>query len=112
MAANHAVPEVEQEVETGKPATKRPRRYNVVVLNDDDHTFNYVVEMLLKVFHYEIEKCVQLTKEIDQQGRAIVWTGYLEPAEFKRDQVKSFGPDKYAPRQVDYSLGVELEPAD
>ncbi len=86
-------------------------RYAVVVLNDEDHTFDYVINMFLKVFRYETEKCFLLTREIHEKGRAIVWTGSLEVAELKKEQIQSMGRDFFNEKKVvDYPLGVELEP--
>lgn len=82
----------------------------MVVLNDDDHTFPYVIETFMKVFGYEQGKCFQLAQEIHTQGRGIVWTGPKEVAELKRDQIRSAGPDLHASKKVNYPLGVVLEP--
>ncbi len=108
--------ETEQEVvvTTIKPApvnkTKRQPRYAVIVLNDDVHTYEYVIQALTKVFGYSVERGFQLAYEIDTKGRAIVWTGALEIAELKRDQIRGMGPDVYASQPVTFPLGVELEP--
>lgn len=112
--AESAEPEVI--VTTARPAPvnkpKRQPRYAVVVLNDDLHTFEYVIRSLEKVFGYPVEKGFQLASEIHHRGRAIVWTGALEIAELKRDQLRGMGPDVYASKPVNFPLGVELEPVD
>jgi ATP-dependent Clp protease adaptor protein ClpS len=82
-----------------KPAAKvgPPRQlppYNVVLLNDDDHTYDYVIEMLRAVFAHPAERGMQLAEEVDARGRAIVLTTHKERAEFKRDQVHAFGADR------------------
>ena len=103
-------------VTTSRPApdqkTKRQPRYAVVVLNDDLHTFEYVILALAKVFGYSAEKGFQLASQVHHTGRAIVWTGALEHAELKRDQLKGIGPDVFAAKPVTFPLGVELEPID
>ncbi len=35
---------------TEETRTRRIPPYHVVVLNDEDHTFEYVIEMLIKLF--------------------------------------------------------------
>ena len=106
--------EQEVVVTTARPAPvnkpKRQPRYAVIVLNDDLHTYEYVIQALAKVFSYPIERGFQLAYEIDTKGRAIVWTGALEIAELKRDQIRGMGPDVFAGKPVDFPLGVELEP--
>jgi ATP-dependent Clp protease adaptor protein ClpS len=72
---------------------KRQPRYNVILWNDDDHTYAYVITMLMDLFAYPPEKGFQLAKEVDTQGRVIVLTTTLEHAELKRDQIHAFGKD-------------------
>ena len=108
--------EQEVVVTTTRPApVNKPKlqpRYAVVVLNDDLHTYQYVILALGKVFGYSDEKGFQLASEIDTTGRAIVWTGTLEHAELKRDQLRGMGPDHFASKPVTFPLGVELERLD
>ena len=92
----------------GNPKPQPP--YAVVVLNDDDHTYEYVIETLCRVCGHTPQKAFALAKEIDTKGRAVVWTGMMEVAELKRDQIKGMGPDFYASKQVNYPLGVFIEP--
>ncbi len=68
-------------------------RWNVVLVDDDDHSYDYVIEMLAKLFHHDVNKAYQMAKEVDQSGRVIVETTMLERAEFKRDQIHAFGTD-------------------
>ena len=100
-----------------RPRTADPKRnpkpqppYAVVVLNDDDHTYPYVIEALCRVCRHTVEQSFKLAEQIDRTGRAVVWTGTLELAELKRDQIRGMGPDFYATQVVTYPLGVVLEP--
>lgn len=93
-----------------KNRPKRQPPYAVVVLNDNDHTYEYVIIGLSKVFGYNTEKSFVLAQTIDRTGRAAVWTGTLELAELKRDQILGLGPDTWARKPVNYPLGVVLEP--
>jgi ATP-dependent Clp protease adaptor protein ClpS len=82
-----------------RPARKRRRKtkqlppFNVVLLDDDDHTYEYVIEMLRSIFGHEEQKAFQMAKEVDNSGRVIVFTTHREHAELKRDQIHSFGLD-------------------
>lgn len=81
---------------------KKPKRqppYAVILHNDDYHTFQYVIDPLMKLFAYPLEKAFQLTNQVHTQGKSIVWSGTLELAELKRDQVRGFGPDFYATKK-------------
>jgi ATP-dependent Clp protease adaptor protein ClpS len=83
---------VEPEV-TSDQQTRRLPPYNVVILNDEEHTFPYVIELLIKLFRHSATKAEELTLRIHTTGRAIVYTTHKELAELKRDQVIAYGPD-------------------
>src|SRR5580658_6912747 len=96
-----------------QPSDARPKQqppYAVVLFNDEDHTFQYVIETLMTVFGYTEEKCYALTLQIHTDGKGIVWSGSQEVAELKRDQIRSAGPDFYAAKKVDFPLKVIVEP--
>ena len=64
-----------------------------MILNDEEHTFPYVIELLMKIFRHALPKAEELTLRIHTTGRAIVYTTHKELAELKRDQVIAYGPD-------------------
>lgn len=107
-------PQVIVRPKTARPDPKsKPKRqppYAVILHNDDHHTFQYVIELLMKLFAHSPEKAFVLTSQIHTQGKSIVWSGTLELAELKRDQVRGFGPDFYATKKVEFPLGVTIEP--
>ncbi len=75
---------------------KKPRRqprYQVILWNDEDHTYPYVIIMLMELFGHPAEKGFQLAEEVDTKGQAVVLTTTLEHAELKRDQIHAFGKD-------------------
>ncbi len=81
--------------------TRKPRRkrkglppYNVVLLNDNDHTYDYVVEMLRSLFGHNDQQAYKMAKEVDETGRVIVFTTHRELAELKRDQIHAWGADQ------------------
>jgi ATP-dependent Clp protease adaptor protein ClpS len=90
--------------------TQRQPPYNVVILNDEEHTFDYVIELLTKLFRHSLATAQALTLQIHTAGRAIVYTTHKEKAELKRDQVLAYGAD---PRMAISKgpLGCYIEPA-
>lgn len=84
--------------------------YNVVLLDDDDHSYEYVIFMLKKLFGYSIAKGYKMAMEVDTNGRVVVATTHLEEAELKRDQIQAFGPDPLIPR-CKGSMSATVEPA-
>ena len=85
--------------------------YHVILLNDDDHSYMYVITMLKELFGHPVEKGFQLAKEVDETGRAIVLTTTLEHAELKRDQIHAYGPDPTISR-CQGSMSAVIEPAE
>jgi ATP-dependent Clp protease adaptor protein ClpS len=100
--AEPAVPVVEpKRKRKSQPKKKPPRRqprYHVILWNDDDHSYEYVVEMMQKLFGHPREKGFLIAEEVDKQGKAICFTTALEHAELKRDQIHAYGPDKHISR--------------
>jgi ATP-dependent Clp protease adaptor protein ClpS len=84
--------EVEPRIEPARRSRKLPL-FNVVLLDDDDHTYDYVIGMLRKLFGMASEQAFTLAAEVDTSGRVIIDTTTLERAEFKRDQIHGFGRD-------------------
>jgi ATP-dependent Clp protease adaptor protein ClpS len=84
--------------------------YHVIILNDDDHTFDYVIEMLQAVFSLPYATAFAHTMEADSTGSSIVITTSLEEAERKRDQVHAYGPDWRMPDSRG-SVAALVEPA-
>jgi ATP-dependent Clp protease adaptor protein ClpS len=94
-------------------ADKRPKRqppYNVILWNDDDHSYEYVILMLQELFGHPPERGFLLAEEVDKSGRAIVFTTTMERAELKRDQIHAYGKDKLI-ASCKGSMKSTLEPA-
>ncbi|MBM3757166.1 MAG: ATP-dependent Clp protease adaptor ClpS [Acidobacteria bacterium] len=84
--------------------------YHVVLLNDDDHTYGYILEMLGKLFFYPAAEAMRHAVAIDTTGRSIVMTCPKPEAEFARDQIHGFGRDPRVPA-CKGSMSAVVEPA-
>jgi ATP-dependent Clp protease adaptor protein ClpS len=84
--------------------------YHVILLNDEDHTYDYVIEMLVKIFGMTESKAYGHAVEVDTAGTTILLTCELEKAELKRDQIHAYGPDFRLPRSLG-SMAALVEPA-
>lgn len=84
--------------------------YHVVLLDDDDHTYDYVIEMLQKLFLMSASEAFRHAVEVDTTGRTIVLTCELPQAEFARDQIHAYGADWRMPRSKG-SMSAVIEPA-
>ncbi len=108
MAGTTTLPDTDVELEQ---RTRRQPPYHVILLNDDDHSYAYVIEMLKALFGHPVEKGFQLAKVVDTTGKAIVCTTSLERAELKRDQIHAYGPDPSIPR-CQGAMSAVIEPAE
>ena len=84
--------------------------YRVVLLDDNDHSYDYVIEMLQRLFVFSLEEAFRHAEEVDRCGRTILLTCEREPAEFARDQIHAYGTDPRLPRCVG-SMSAIVEPA-
>lgn len=97
-----------------EPAKSKPQalpRWNVVLIDDDHHTYDYVIEMLINLFGQSLSQGFRTARTVDRDGRAIVFTSHRELAELKREQIHGFGVD---PRIASCrgSMTAVLEPVD
>src|ERR1017187_9696874 len=84
--------------------------YRVVLLDDNDHTYDSVIEMLQKIFIFTPVLACRHAEEVDRAGRAALITCELREAEFARDQIHAYGPDWRLTRSKG-SMSPVVEPA-
>jgi ATP-dependent Clp protease adaptor protein ClpS len=96
-----------QERQAEKP--KQQPRYHVILWNDDDHTYDYVIKMVQELFGHPFEKGYEVAREVDTRGRAILLTTTKEHAELKRDQVHAYGKDREI-KGCKGSMSATIEP--
>jgi ATP-dependent Clp protease adaptor protein ClpS len=109
-AAAVAEPEVDERTDARKKPKRQPR-YNVILWNDDDHSYEYVILMMKDLFGHEVEKGFKIAKEVDKQGKAICLTTTREHAELKREQIHAYGADKLIAR-CKGSMSATIEPVE
>ena len=86
------------------------RLYHVVLLDDDEHTYDYVIEMLEKLFVLPRDVAFQHAVEVDTTGKTTVITCELPQAEFAKDQIHGYGADWRMPKSKG-SMSAVLVPA-
>lgn len=94
--------------ERTKPKILPP--HAVILHNDDINTMEFVVRTLRKVFGYGTAKSIKLMWQAHRAGRAVIWAGQKEHAEFKADQIRSCGADPIMRRRGAMPLRVSIEP--
>jgi ATP-dependent Clp protease adaptor protein ClpS len=102
---------VAERPETARKSDTKPLPpYNVILLDDDHHTYEYVIELAMKLFAHPRERAFDIAKVVDTQKRAVLLTTHKEHAELKRDQVHGFGRD-YRMATSKGSMSCVIEPA-
>lgn len=96
-----AVPDQETEEKTHLAP-----RWKVILLNDDVTTFDFVIDLLVSLFHKDRTEAIRLTYEIHETGSALITVTSLERAELYVEQVRSLA------RPRGYPLTATMEPAD
>ena len=80
-------------IEQEEPAATLAPLYHLVLLDDDDHTYDYVIEMLGSIFGYGREKAFTLASLVDGEGRVVVETAGLERVTGHQQRIHAYGPD-------------------
>ena len=93
------------------PITKKAPLYHVILHDDDSHTYEYVITMLMRLFGKNPQRAFEHAREVDTTGVTIVETTTLERAELKRDQIRAFGADPLLENSTG-SMSATIEPAD
>lgn len=83
-----------------------PKRYYVIMHNDNTTPIEFVIEVLIKLFNHTSETSVDLAGKIHQEGNAIVGMYYMEIAEQKVEETTR------ASRTNGFSLSTSIEPAE
>ena len=65
------------------PALKEPRKYKVVLLNDDYTPMDFVVNILKHFFHFNEEIAVQVMLQVHMHGRGVCGVFTRDVAETK-----------------------------
>src|ERR1043165_7276696 len=97
-----------------KPAQRKAPMNHVIHLilhNDDLHTYEYVIAMLMQLFFKSAEQAFQHAREVDRVGVTLVETTTHEREDLKRDQIKAFGKDPLI-EDSPGSMFASIEPAD
>lgn len=86
-----------------------PADTHIVLINDPDHTYQYVIQMLEDVFGYSAAQGAKLARQVDSEGQVVLATTSRQRAEAFRNQIQAYGPDPHL-RRSKSSMRVFLEP--
>lgn len=83
-----------------------PKKWNVIFFNDDRTTMEFVILVLMQIFHKTFEEASDIMMSVHENGRGVAGTYSNEVATQKRDETIN------AARQNNFPLQVEIEPVD
>ncbi len=67
--------------------------YQIILFDDNEHSYQYVIEMLTTLFDLSAQDAQQIAYEVDYVGQATVKVCELEEATSGRDRILAYGPD-------------------
>ncbi|NWF67267.1 MAG: ATP-dependent Clp protease adapter ClpS [Campylobacterales bacterium] len=67
---------------------KEPSKYVVILLNDDFTSMDFVIGILMKIFHKSYESAIDIMIKVHKEGRGVCGVYTKEIAETKITQVK------------------------
>ena len=70
-----------------RPSTKKPPMYKVILLNDDYTPMEFVVEVLLVIFHKNKPEAMRIMLNVHNKGSGICGVYTLEVAEMRMNAV-------------------------
>lgn len=76
-----------------KPKTERPRRYQVILHNDDFTTMEFVVHVLVKFFHVSDTEATSIMLQVHHKGYGVVGLFSRDVAETKVVQVMDYAKE-------------------
>ena len=84
-------------IEVAEPDEALAALYHLVLLDDDDHTYAYVIEMLRKIFGYAREKAFALASIVDREGQVVLETAGYGQVTKHQGQIHGYGADPRIP---------------
>lgn len=84
--------EIEEKIKTKddpKDEIIEPKRFKVILLNDDYTTMDFVIEVLMQIFNKPFDEAVNIMLHVHRQGRGVCGVYPYDIAETKVEQVKT-----------------------
>ena len=89
-----------------KSRTQRPKRYAVILLNDDFTTMEFVVIVLATIFNHDMDRANAIMLDIHKKGKGVAGIYSHEVAETKAAAVEELA------RRHEFPLKADVVPED
>lgn len=89
--------ELKYSEDESKLTPKKPNLWEVIILNDDFTPMEFVVNILVEIFHLNEQIASNIMMDIHQKGKASCGTFTYDIAETKAEQVKNLAKEAEYP---------------
>jgi len=93
----------EQQAEDTVVKLTSPNKYNVIMINDNVTPMDFVIQILMVIFHKDADSAKDVMLEVHEKGRSIAGTYSFEVAEQKSIETISHA------QKAGYPLDVSIE---
>lgn len=90
-------------IEDQEEELKEPEMYRVILHNDHYTTMDFVVEVIIKIFHKPVLEAAKIMMDVHKRGKGMVGVYPYDIAATKRDQVMQMA------RKRDFPLKCTIE---
>jgi len=95
------LPNIKEDIEISLELDE-PQMYKVLLHNDDYTPMDFVIDILLKVFHKNLDDASDIMWQVHEKGKAVCGVYVLEIAQTKVHQVKSLAKSNGFPLLATY----------
>lgn len=89
--------------QTDKLDISKPKKYSVILFNDDSTPMEFVIELLKSIFGHTDETAKEITQKVHEDGKGVAGVYYYEIAEQKIAESISMS------RGAGFPLALDLE---
>ena len=89
--------------QTDKLDISKPKKYSVILFNDDSTPMEFVIELLKSIFRHTDETAKEITLKVHEDGKGVAGVYYYEIAEQKIAESISMS------RGAGFPLALDLE---
>lgn len=76
---------------------REPHLYKVLLLNDDYSSMDFVIQVLMQIFHHSYEKAMDIMLKVHEQGKGLCGVYTYEVAETKVAHVRKMAKEAKFP---------------
>lgn len=88
---------IEEKVKT---RVSEPKRWKVIILNDDHTPIDFVIAILVEIFRHTITSATTITMQVHEEGSGIAGVYDFEIAEIKSVDATKMARDNGFPLQI------------